>query len=112
MNFGTNTATRGDSALSKLLVGKDHRVFDRKIANGLGTLVPGQVMSLNASTGTWRKLNGSDTTVGILLEPVTTGYAGTPTVPILQEGAVVLSGLTGADAGWKVGTHVSGLILC
>lgn len=97
---------------SRLMVGGGGLIFDRKIANGLGTMAKGQVMSLNVSTGTWRKLTGGDTTIGVLMQDVTTGYTGTPLVMILQEGAVKLSELVGPDAGWKVGQHVSRLILC
>lgn len=112
-----NTSGNAPSPYSDLLQGEGHYIADRAIEQNQ-TLVAGEVIVKDASTGYWRAntfgvTDNPDTIdgVGVLMVAVTTGAGERPTMPVCQMGGVIASMLTGLPAGFGAGNHLGLLIL-
>lgn len=112
-----NTSGTAPLPYSDLLQGEGHYIADRAI-EASETLVAGEVVVKDATTGYWRSntfgvTDNPDTIdgVGVLMIDVTTGAGEHPTAPVCQMGGVIASKLTGLPAGFGAGNHLGLLIL-
>lgn len=112
--FTQQTQTRPDDLLSRLLVGKDYRIFDRtcgdtSVEPDPVSLAFGEVVGLDPDTGHFVPYAGQDT-IGVVAEEADIEAGQTLALPVIQSGAVKLSELVNAPAAWKVG-EVRGLLI-